>query len=245
MFERYASSDRNGGNVAGAPGYVDLEQVDRRVQVTEPVLSEIDQTDPIAHLLADHTGAHDLPAVRDGHHPRRPVHLGPEPVPLAGRRLTRVQAHPDPQLQPIRPCRRGQRALCRDGRGDSRTRDGKHRVEPVTRRLHDMTAVRHDRVTDQLVVKRESVAHRFRVVLPQTRGSLDIREQEGDGLRQTRPLPVRGRPPVNQAGRRLSPDARGRVRQAPVASSDPVVASCVARSARADGPRAKYTASST
>ena len=149
----------------------DLEQVHRGLQVAQPVLPEIEQPDPLAHLLADDTGAQDLAAVRDRGHPRRPVHVGPEPVPVALRRLSRVQAHPHPQLQWIGPCGRAQRSLRGDRRADTVMGGPERRQRAVAGALHDLPSMTLDRGAHQAVVVSERSPHRGGMLLPQARSN--------------------------------------------------------------------------
>ena len=181
-FERYASSDRNGGNVAGRPGPSTWNRCTVGLQVAQPVLPEIEQADPLAHLLADHTGAQDLAAVRDRRHPRRPVHVGPEPVAVALGGLARVQAHPDPQLQRLGPRRRAQRALRGHRRAHAVVGGPERRQRAVAGALHHLPAVTLDRVAHETVVMGQRGPHRVGMLLPQARRTLQIGEQEGQRL---------------------------------------------------------------
>ena len=62
------------------------------------------------------------------------------------------------------------------------------RVKTVARRLDDVAVVGVDRVAQDLVVARQSRLHRVRVLLPQARRPLEVREEERDRAFGRRPL---------------------------------------------------------
>ena len=92
-----------------------------------------------------------------------------------------MDAHSDAQRAGCFPWLRAQRALGLDGGRHCVVRGCKCRVKPVARRLHDVSAVPLDSVTDQLVVASQRALHCLRLVLPEPRRALEVREQEGDG----------------------------------------------------------------
>ena len=59
-------------------------------------------------------------------------------------------------------------------------------AERISHRLEDMTVVRLDHLTQQLVVRLEVGLHLLRVSLPQTSRALDVGEEERDGARRRR-----------------------------------------------------------
>jgi hypothetical protein len=67
-------------------------------------------------------------------------------------------------------------------------------MEPITCGLDHIPAPTLDRVAEQLVVTGEDSPHRLGMVLPQTRGTLDIREEEGDRAGGLFGLPRTSRP---------------------------------------------------
>ena len=120
-----------------------------RDKITQSVLTQIDEV----HALGQHVTreirrrlrTHHLPAVRDTHQPRRTVQRRTEVVTIAQRRRTRVQTHPHPQRLRQRPGLTVEGPL-RGDRGDHPGVRGPERgVEPVTRGLHHIAAVRLDR----------------------------------------------------------------------------------------------------
>ena len=64
------------------------------------------------------------------------------------------------------------------------TRIAEHGVEAVARRLHDEAVGPDDRLADELVVARQRGAHRVRMLTPEARRTLEIREQERHGPRR-------------------------------------------------------------
>ena len=71
---------------------------------------EVDEAATLSHELGDRRGAHDLAAMRDGHHPCRPIHVRAEIVAVAFGRGPDMQAHPAPRgrarpATPLRPAR--------------------------------------------------------------------------------------------------------------------------------------------
>ena len=67
------------------------------------MLTQIVESEAVAHLIGDRTGAHDLSSVCDRHHACSPVHVGAEPIAVTLGRLARVQPHAHPQLQGVGP----------------------------------------------------------------------------------------------------------------------------------------------
>ena len=183
-FERYASSDRNGGNVAGTPGTSTWNRCTSDCRSRSRCSPRSTRRDPLAHLLPDHTGAQDLAAVRNRHHPRRPVHVGPEPVAVALGGLAGVQRPSGPATPAVGPLRRAQRALRGHRRAHTVMRGPERRQCAVTRALHDLPAMTLDRVAHEPVVMRQRGTHRVGMLLPQARRTLQIGEEEGQRLRR-------------------------------------------------------------
>ena len=102
------------------------------------------------HLRHQH-----LPAVRHRHEPRRAVEHRAVVVAVAQFGGAGVQTHPYPERADLDPRFAAQRELPRRARPDGGVSRVEHGVKPVTRRLHDVAAVRLDRVPDQLVVARQ------------------------------------------------------------------------------------------
>ena len=97
--------------IALQTGDQQLKQVLRRRQVLEPVIAKVtarhDLPEHAPGLLCDKH----LPAVRDRHHPRCPMNIDPQEVPVAGGRSTRVDAHAHLRRPPIGPVTARQRNL--------------------------------------------------------------------------------------------------------------------------------------
>ena len=165
-------------------------------EVAQVVLAEIGECDPGTEIVANEVGgdagADDLPAVCRGHESCCPVQAGAEVVTVTDLGLARVQAHAHSQRPGRRPCFGTERALRFDCCGDRGRRGTERRMAAVSRRLDHRTALRRDRVSEDLVVARQRALHRLRVVFPESRRSLQVREQERDRPRRqhhTRPNP--------------------------------------------------------
>ncbi len=110
---------------------------------------------------------------------RRPVVVAVAELGFAG-----VQPHADPQRRGVDQLLTRERELRLD-RGADRVAGGReHGVHAVARRLHDVPAVRADRVVQDRVVAREGDRHRVGLLLPETRRALEVGEEKGDGARR-------------------------------------------------------------
>ncbi len=87
----------------------------RRLNVLEPVPAQVTQGhtggQPRFRQVPRRVRQHHLAAVRSRRDPGGPVHVQPEVTVLVADRLTRVQAHPDPDPDAIRPVVGGKSAL--------------------------------------------------------------------------------------------------------------------------------------
>ena len=157
-------------------------------EIAQTVLTQIDERDRIVQLVADEPGgrlrAQHLTAMPDAHQPRRTIHRGAVVVTVAQFRRAGVDTDPHSQRLRQRPLLRSQRHLRGDGSVDRVVARRERSVETVTRRLHHVPATRLDRVTNDLVMARQRRLHRLRMLLPQTRRTLEISEQEGDRPRR-------------------------------------------------------------
>ena len=147
-----ASSERSGGNVARRGRDARAGTRARPREVAQPVLAEVDehaarQASVVADQLLGRQRQHDLPAVRDAHEPGGAVDR-------ACRSSRRRAARPAPVWTPMRT-RSGPvasqapptSARCASTAASTASRRGReHRVHAVARRLHDVPAVRLDRV---------------------------------------------------------------------------------------------------
>ena len=93
-------------------------------------------------------------------------------------RRTAVHGHPHAEDARVSPVRRVERELRGDGRGDRDGRLVEHGEHPVAGRLDHGSAQLLHTLPQQLVVSCERTAHRVAVLLPQTRRTLDVGEQE-------------------------------------------------------------------
>ena len=146
-----------------------LVEADRRRQVPQPVLAQIDQVDP-----GDQRGrgvAHDdLAAVPGAHHPGGAVQGRPEVVVVTLLHLAAGDPHPHRELEP---------SLCRHGGLDRIAGRVEHGAHPVAGVLEHLAPVGLDDRSHQVVVHRERRSHRVRVGLPHPGGALDVGEEEG------------------------------------------------------------------
>ena len=176
-------------------------------QVPQAMLARsINSTDPSRTQRARRQRHHDLspcatPIKRAG-----AVHL--TAVIVAKSRFPPHRCAPHPHPQPTRLLERPRRQseLHRHRRVQRVTRRREHRVDPVTRRLDDVTAAGLHRAAEDRVVRRQCCLHRFRVLVPQARRTLHIGEQERDRPRRQlrHPDPLRSAAPerqVNQTNR--------------------------------------------
>ena len=157
-------------------------------QVAEAVVAEIDDHHAVGEVVASEVDRglrhHDLTAVGSAHEPGRSVQRRAVVVALAQLRGARVDAHAYQQCPGRRPVLRAEREL-RVDRSRDRVRRGRERgMHTVTRGLHDVTVVTLDRRAQDLVVARQRALHRFGVLLPEARRTLEIGEEEGDRPRR-------------------------------------------------------------
>ena len=166
----------------------DLEDLLRPVQVPEPVTTEVNEIDERRECLAYEVGsrlrAQHLPGVRDAHQPRGSVERWAEVVTVALFRLAGVHPNPDRERTRLAPLLTFDRALRLDRRDYRLGRIREHCVHPIARHLDDEAAVPLDRAAQDRVVTRQRLSHRVAMLLPQTRRTLQIREQEGDRPRR-------------------------------------------------------------
>ena len=146
-------------------------------QVPQTLLTQIDKAHTNAQIVAHEPTGHlrhqHLTAMTDRVQPRRAVDGWAEIVtaPLLG--LTGMHTHPH-RRQPSLP----ERALHLDRARQRIARTVEHDCEPIaTSREHD-PCVTFDRPAHQLVMTRQSGAHRVDVGFPPARRTLNIREQK-------------------------------------------------------------------
>src|SRR5437764_5437308 len=96
-------------------------------------MAEIEQLDLPAGRLARIVGQQHLPPVGDAHHPRGAMNVNTPVVAVPDPWRSRVQSHPDPRTDAVRPGVLDQPAL-RDPRG-------LHRVPGVRERYEERVAV--------------------------------------------------------------------------------------------------------
>ena len=190
------------GTPAAAPGAVTWNTRSGCAQVAQPVLAEIDEARrrraASSRTSPQRRQRHqDLAAVRDGHEPRRPVHRRCR---SSRRRAARPRRCGCPSGPAAASARATPRAPARAARRRPRrrvVRGREHRVDAVTGRLDHRAVVGLDGVAEDLVVARERGVHRARVLLPQARRTLEVREQERH--RPRRQIDHRHFPPVRSA----------------------------------------------
>ena len=173
-----------GRKVGSEPFGVDLEQPLGTVDVLEAVEAEITEADApnlVVRELAGRAGEQHLAAARDRSDARGAVHAEAQVGLVADGRLTRVQAHADPDLGAVGPLVRCQGTLCCDGRRQRRAGTSEHEEEGVTL-AGDLVspAGLHGRPEDAVML-REQVAVSVSEPRQQTCRTFDVREQEGDG----------------------------------------------------------------
>ena len=145
-------------------------------QAAEPVLTERPQRHAVAQQHLGRVGHEHLTAVGERHQPRRAVHLAAEVVPVAFDRLTGVQAHAHREVDGGVVAQ----LLLRLDRRRRRVGGGRERgAEAVAAGAEHVAAVAFDRAPHDGVVDPQRVGHVGRGFLPQTRGVLDVGEQEG------------------------------------------------------------------
>ena len=144
-------------------------------QTAEPVLAERPQRHAVAQQHLGRVGHEHLTAVRERHQPRRAVHLAAEVVPVAFDRLTGVQTHAHREVDGGVVAQ----LLLRLDRGGRRVGGSRERgAEAVATGAEHVAAVAFDRAPHDGVVDPQRIGHVGRGFLPQTRGVLDVGEQE-------------------------------------------------------------------
>jgi hypothetical protein len=176
------------GELLGQLLVCDLEETFGVREVAQAVLAEVGEADAVdrgvAHEPQRRERAQDLTAVRHRHESRGAVRRRPVVVAVAQLGLARVDAHTDPQREPVGPRLARERELRVDRRRDRVVRRGEHGVHTVAGRLHDETVVELDRGPEDLVVAGECGRHRRGLFLPEAGRALDIGEQERDRPRR-------------------------------------------------------------
>ena len=155
----------------------DLEEGRRARHVPKAMLSERIGRD--VDCVRDGHRAEHLTSPRRRHHAGREVHHGPEVVPRAFLRGSKVQTHahletvgkPTPRLVV-------QVGLSRDRRRDRGMGRWKGRSDTVPSGREHVPARGLDRGAQELVVSRQGDLHRRRVLGPQPRRALHVGEQE-------------------------------------------------------------------
>jgi hypothetical protein len=103
------------------------------------------------------------------------------------RAVAAVEAHPDPELDPVRPAFRGESPLSVDGGTDRFGCPPEDRHEGVALGLLLVAANRRDARSNQLAMPGEEVVPGLTAeILGKLRGALDVGEQEGDCSRRLR-----------------------------------------------------------
>ena len=162
----------------------DLDDADRRAQVLEPVLAEVDQPDAVDRMIdqqvTGHRGGEDLTAVGDRRDPRRAVDAESDQALPGLLGSTRMETHPDADRCVLGPWFREQRPLPGDrcfDRGRGLREDHEERIA-----LGSLfgAVVRRPRLAQKSAVALEklSVAIAADPAL-EPGGTLDIGEQEG------------------------------------------------------------------
>lgn len=152
-----------------------LQHPQRRGQVLQPVLAQIEQVPFRVEERGRDRGHQHLAPVGNGHQASRLVQHRSEIVALALVRLARMQAHPHPQLRPA-PIRRRHRLLHGNGNGDGVPGSLECRPEPVATGVEYVPVMRLDDVDQDPVVTGQSEAHARAVLIPQPGRPFDIGE---------------------------------------------------------------------
>ncbi len=149
------------------------------------MLAEVDEghavVERIAHELLGGERHEDLPAVRGGHEPGGAIDRGSVVVAVAVLGFAGVYADADPQRLGVLPTLRDDRSLRGCCGRERLARAGEHCVHAIAGHLHDAPVVLRDRRTQQLVVTRQRDPHGLRLLLPESRRTFEIGEDERHG----------------------------------------------------------------
>jgi hypothetical protein len=160
-----------------------LAQALRLREPLQPVLAEIAQARRARQVSLDQIPGglreEDLAAVRRPGDARRSVDIQPEVIVAAQDPLAGVHSHPDSNLDPVWPGRRGKLALGPDRRADSAARRGEHGEEGVPLGAHLAAPAFANGGTDHSVVALLHVTIPASEPLEQPCRALDVREEEG------------------------------------------------------------------
>jgi hypothetical protein len=172
----------------------DLEHHFGPANVAQPMLTELHDERPVrqrvAHQLLGHQRHDDLATVRRAHQPSRTVHRRTEIVTIPELSDTGMDPHTDAQRLRNRPWLVQQRQLGIDRSGDRGVGRREHRVNPVTRPLDELAAMRRDRLTQNRVMARQRLPPRFRLLFSKPRRHLQISEQERHRARRQPDCPL-------------------------------------------------------
>ena len=165
----------------------ELEDLLGAGQVFEPLRAQGPEARRLGQGLGDELigGAREqgLAAVRRGPQARAAVKRRADVVSgVAEDRLAAVQGDADPQLAALRPVGRAQLALEveRAGKRPRGLGEGDHGAVALALLERAGPAGGLDGALEELVVKRDRRPHRSGVGFPESRGALDVGEQEGD-----------------------------------------------------------------
>ncbi len=135
----------------------------------------------VLHQLPRRVGEQDLAAMAHRADARRTVHAEAH-VPLSGRtRLTRVQPHPDTDIDAIRPGVACERALRLGRAGDGVACPPEREEERVTLRVDLSPAVRLEALPQDALVIREDDVVLLAELLEEPRRPFDVGEEKRDG----------------------------------------------------------------
>ena len=185
------SSVLSGGNELLEAGDDDLEELDRPVEVFQPLRAEILRRagQLLLLVLEEREGRwrdQDLTAVAGRADAGGAVHRKPQVAVGRERRVTGVDPHPHSDRGPFRPCLFGQRALCSDGCLDGVLRAAERDEERVALRVDLLAARLLEGPAQEPAVRREHVAVGVAQLPEEDRRALDVGEQKGHGA--ARPL---------------------------------------------------------
>ena len=136
---------------------VDQELVEllRLAQVLEPVGAEIPEEKRVVEQLGRRSAHEHLPPVAGRHDPRRAVHVDADVRRRRRQRLTRMNAHPHPQVEPFRPRLAGERPLRLRRRGGRALGPRIRDEERVARAIDLVPVVVRERSSQQPTVRVE------------------------------------------------------------------------------------------